>query len=171
MATWYPGRNGTPIWLDPSIYTVLQDYLTNRKVTLNYGSEKFTKEVQGGVPQGSVTGKGHTKSKTHHPYGRRSSPACHGEKTERTEEKTGPSLHQQTNVTVTEEEVRDALLQAKLKRAPGPDGLTVEFLRKFWPVLGKTVTLLFNECLSKAYFPGYGKEEDWLLYRKEQAET
>lgn len=31
-------------------------------------------------------------------------------------------------------------------RSPGPDGLTVEFFRKFWDLLGPHLVFVYNEC-------------------------
>lgn len=38
-------------------------------------------------------------------------------------------------------------------KAPGQDGMTAGMLRKAWPVLGNSLTNLFEKCLQEAIFP------------------
>ena len=45
---------------------------------------------------------------------------------------------------ITVEECTNAIFKMKLNKAPGLDGLSVEFYRKFWNNLKKLVTKVFN---------------------------
>ena len=45
---------------------------------------------------------------------------------------------------VVESELLNALKQTKNGSAPGCDGITVEFLKMFWPRISKLLTLSFN---------------------------
>ena len=45
---------------------------------------------------------------------------------------------------ITIEECTNAIFKMKLNKAPGLDGLSVEFYRKFWNSLKKLVTKVFN---------------------------
>ena len=45
---------------------------------------------------------------------------------------------------ITIEECKNAIFKMNLNRAPGLDGLSVEFNRKFWNSLKKLVTKVFN---------------------------
>jgi hypothetical protein len=45
---------------------------------------------------------------------------------------------------ITIEECTNAIFKMKLNKAPGPDGVSIEFYRKFWNNLKKLVTKVFN---------------------------
>ena len=46
---------------------------------------------------------------------------------------------------MTSEEITEAVFKMKLNKAPGLDGLNVEFYRKFWPQIQKILTKVYNE--------------------------
>ncbi|XP_071150121.1 uncharacterized protein [Mytilus edulis] len=50
---------------------------------------------------------------------------------------------------ITEEECTEAIFKMKLNRAPGLDGLNVEFYRKFWVELKTLIVSTFNYCFTK----------------------
>ena len=47
---------------------------------------------------------------------------------------------------IVERECLQVLEKMKLNKSPGNDGLTVEFYRKFWPVIGQVVVEALNEA-------------------------
>ena len=47
---------------------------------------------------------------------------------------------------ITVDECTDAIYKMKLNRAPGLDGLNVEFYQTFWPDLKDLIVLMFNYC-------------------------
>ena len=57
----------------------------------------------------------------------------------------------------TQEEVRRAIVGLKLKKAPGPNGITNEVVKLIFKAIPKTITLLYNECLRKGSFPAKWK--------------
>lgn len=50
-------------------------------------------------------------------------------------------------------ELQAALQNMQGQRAPGIDGLTVEFYRAFWDILGQDVLDVFNVCLASGSMP------------------
>jgi hypothetical protein len=52
---------------------------------------------------------------------------------------------------ITMEECTNAIFKMKLNKAPGLDGLSVEFYRKFWNNLKKLVTKVFNFNYERGY--------------------
>ena len=52
---------------------------------------------------------------------------------------------------ITIEECTNAIFKMKLNKAPGLDGLSVEFYRKFWNSLKKLVTKVFNFNYEKGH--------------------
>ena len=50
---------------------------------------------------------------------------------------------------ITEEECNEAIFKMKLNRAPGLDGLNVEFYRKFWTDIKDLIVLVFNFCFNQ----------------------
>lgn len=57
------------------------------------------------------------------------------------------------HVPVEEQQVKNAIWRMKPSRAPGLDGITAGVLRKAWPIVKETMTLLMNRCLEDATFP------------------
>ena len=45
---------------------------------------------------------------------------------------------------ITYEEAKNSIFSMKLNKSPGSDGLTVEFYRAFWPIIGKHITDVLN---------------------------
>lgn len=54
---------------------------------------------------------------------------------------------------VTEEEVRAVIFKMPGNKSPGPDGLTAEFFREAWPVIGKDVTIAIQSFFIKGFLP------------------
>lgn len=54
--------------------------------------------------------------------------------------KVTPTMNSMLLQAFTEEEVRDALFQTHLTKAPGPDGMNALFYQKFWHIVGKDIT-------------------------------
>lgn len=50
--------------------------------------------------------------------------------------------------TVTEEEVRKALFQMNLDKAPGPDGMTPGFYQQYWQTVGRDIVSLVRNFFS-----------------------
>ena len=48
--------------------------------------------------------------------------------------------------TMTIDEISFAVKNMNTNKSPGPDGLTVEFYRKFWNILAPHLVLVFNSC-------------------------
>ena len=48
--------------------------------------------------------------------------------------------------TMTIDEISFAVKSMNTNKSPGPDGLTVEFYRKFWDMLAPHLVLVFNSC-------------------------
>ena len=48
--------------------------------------------------------------------------------------------------TMTIDEISFAVENMNTNKSPGPDGLTVEFYRKFWDILAPHLVLVFNSC-------------------------
>jgi len=59
-----------------------------------------------------------------------------------------------------------ALKRMKLRKAPGPDGITAEILRESWPVIGDAVMKLFNQCAAEGVFPRAWKTGELILIPK-----
>ena len=62
---------------------------------------------------------------------------------------------------LTIEECSKSVFQMKLNKAPGIDGLTVEFYRTFWPFLKHFAVKVFNNCYVKeelSNMPNYSFE-------------
>ena len=47
---------------------------------------------------------------------------------------------------MTIDEISFAVKNMNTNKSPGPDGLTVEFYRKFWDILAFHLVLVFNSC-------------------------
>lgn len=56
------------------------------------------------------------------------------------------------------DEVNEAVMAAKLGKAPGLDGITVEMLRMIWYAIPGCLLRLYNECLKSGYFPDEWKK-------------
>ena len=54
---------------------------------------------------------------------------------------------------VTHEEITHALRQAKNDKSPGTDGLTDEFYKSFWQLLGKDLVQVFNHSFENKELP------------------
>lgn len=54
------------------------------------------------------------------------------------------------------DEVTEVIMRQRRGRAPGPNGIPAEVLRRAWPVVGEDVTLLYAACLDLGVFP-----DDW----------
>jgi len=75
----------------------------------------------------------------------------------------GGSLRQgplEQHVPIDELEVKNAIWRMKPSKAPGLDGITAGMLRKAWPQIKVTTTLLMDRCLENATFP-----ESWKVSR------
>jgi len=62
--------------------------------------------------------------------------------------------------------VKAAIWRMSPKKAPGPDGLTAQILRKTWPVLGQEITNLFERCIREATFTESWKEAKLVVIPK-----
>ena len=49
---------------------------------------------------------------------------------------------------VTVDEITFAVKNMNMDKSPGPDGLTVEFYRKFWDLLSPHLVRIYNACFS-----------------------
>uniref|UniRef100_A0A803J534 Reverse transcriptase domain-containing protein n=1 Tax=Xenopus tropicalis TaxID=8364 RepID=A0A803J534_XENTR len=69
----------------------------------------------------------------------------------------GPDLHDldfsSLVADILEDEVRKAIDQLKLKKAPGPDGLTAEFYKTFKDLLAPILVEVFRDCLGGGILP------------------
>lgn len=65
----------------------------------------------------------------------------------------GPSDMGASPAPFTEGEVKTAVFASRRKKAPGEDGVLVEFLREGWPVLSRVLTDTYSACLRSGYFP------------------
>lgn len=54
---------------------------------------------------------------------------------------------------ITVEEVREAIDKLRQKKAPGPDGITAEFYKKFKELLAPILVDVFKSCLEKRLMP------------------
>lgn len=67
---------------------------------------------------------------------------------------------------VTCEEVFDIIKSSPKLKSPGPDGLSIEFYRKFWSIIGSTFTDMVNEMLQGVSVPSEFKESVTVLLPK-----
>uniref|UniRef100_A0A803K848 Reverse transcriptase domain-containing protein n=1 Tax=Xenopus tropicalis TaxID=8364 RepID=A0A803K848_XENTR len=69
----------------------------------------------------------------------------------------GPDLHDldfsSLVANITEEEVKMAIDQLRLKKVPGPDGLTAEFYKTFKDLLTPILVEVFRDCLGGGVLP------------------
>jgi hypothetical protein len=54
--------------------------------------------------------------------------------------------------TVDQQRVKTAIWRMKPLKATGIDGITAGMLKKAWPILGNSITHLFENCITKATF-------------------
>ena len=66
-----------------------------------------------------------------------------------------------------ERECLQVLEKIKLDKSPGNDGLTVEFYRTFWPVIGQVVVEAFNEAFQHGELSASQKQAMIILIAKE----
>ena len=52
---------------------------------------------------------------------------------------------------ITEEELREAVKAMVCNKSPGCDGLTTNFYKHFWPILGESLTRVFNYAFENGY--------------------
>ena len=64
------------------------------------------------------------------------------------------------------EEVTDVVMRLKRRKAPGPDGIPVEVIRRAWPTIGEDVTRLFAGCVELGLFPDAWKRGRVAVIRK-----
>ena len=43
-------------------------------------------------------------------------------------------------------ECKEAILKMKKNKSPGLDGICIEFYKTFWPIIGKLLVEVYNEC-------------------------
>lgn len=72
------------------------------------------------------------------------------------------------NRPVTEYEIRIAVQQLGKHKAPGPDGLPVEFFQRFWPVVGEAVTKFVSQVFQTGVVPAAMNESLITLIPKQQ---
>lgn len=65
------------------------------------------------------------------------------------------------------EEVERATHKMPRKKAPGPDGLTIEVIEEVFLANKILFTKLLNQCLKKGYFPKDWKTAQLVLFNKE----
>ncbi len=68
--------------------------------------------------------------------------------------------------SVSFEELTDAVKQMKLGRAPGIDGLSVDFYKAFWKYIGKDLYEVIQECFKENAFPQVAKGQFYHYYQK-----
>ena len=52
---------------------------------------------------------------------------------------------------VTKSEIHNAISEMKSGKTPGPDGIGIEFYKKFWHVIGDQFTVVVNEFINGHY--------------------
>lgn len=52
---------------------------------------------------------------------------------------------------ITEEELSEALKAMECNKSPGCDGLTTNFYRDFWPILGEGLTRVYNYAFENGF--------------------
>ena len=71
---------------------------------------------------------------------------------------------------MTSEEITKAVFKMKLNKAPGLDGLNVEFYRKFWTQIQKILTKVYNESNKKKSLTNSQKKGAIsLIFKKERS--
>lgn len=70
------------------------------------------------------------------------------------------------HVPIDELEVKNAIWRMKPSKAPGLDGITAGMLRKAWPHIKDTTTLLMDRCLENASFPDCWKVSSLIIIPK-----
>ena len=68
---------------------------------------------------------------------------------------------------IVERECIQVLEKMKLNKSPGNDGLTVEFYKTFWPVIGQVVVEAFNEAYQQGELSASQKQAMVILIAKE----
>ena len=63
-------------------------------------------------------------------------------------------------------EVEKAIVKAKLRKAPGLDGVNSEILRAIWRANPGWVASMFDACLRDGYFPSEGKKSRAVILPK-----
>ena len=68
--------------------------------------------------------------------------------------------------TMTIDEISFAVKNMNTNKSPGPDGLTVEFYRKFWDILAPHLVLVFNSCFQAGEMCESMKTSTRVIYKK-----
>ena len=62
-------------------------------------------------------------------------------------------MQQTLSSEYTADEIKAALFQMGLTKAPGPDGMNAFFYQKFWHIIGGNVVSAVIEFLNSSYMP------------------
>jgi len=52
----------------------------------------------------------------------------------------------------TTEDIRAAVRGSKSRKSPGRDGITAEFYKRTWDIIGEDLTAVLNEIVSRGRF-------------------
>ena len=64
-----------------------------------------------------------------------------------------PTEYELSNITISENDVKDVLLNLKINKACGLDMITHILLKESANVISQTLAYIFNKCLNNAKFP------------------
>lgn len=57
------------------------------------------------------------------------------------------------SANIRAEELRAAVMDMKLGKAPGPDGITLEFYRHYWDLISPDFVAIIHDSVEKGHLP------------------
>lgn len=64
------------------------------------------------------------------------------------QQRVTPEMNERLDRSFSEEEIKVVVFQMQPSKTPGPDGMTLFFYQRFWPNVGKDITLVIQSFIS-----------------------